>query len=216
MIGSSSMVAGESWPWSSRTPPSRSSAPVVAAPAGSTGKGRSPPTLAGRRHRPGGRRSAGPTVRTTATCSAAGRSPRATGLRLLAQQGSERLLEVAHCDPAKVKHRQQRIQVRHAPCPARQNGEAEALVTGAGTAVADFHPLHRHQANAGLGRPLRAPARAHHAVAPVRQPLLPHPDQERFRLRFNGLRQHPAALRQDGCQPVPLARADGVRRQCYR
>ena len=125
--------------------------------------------------------------------------------RVLAQQRSERLLEVAHRDPAQVEDRQQGIQAPGPPRPARQDGrgEADALATLAGAAVAQLHPPHRDRADPGLDQALRSMAVPHNALAPVRQPRALHRGQERLGFRLDGLRQQPAgAAPQDGRQRV--------------
>src|SRR3954452_22699522 len=78
--------------------------------------------------------------------------------RLLAQQRPERLLEVAHRDPAQVEHRQQRIQAARPPRPAWQKGraEADALTLRASAAIAQLDPLHRDRANSSLHLALRS------------------------------------------------------------
>ena len=77
------------------------------------------------------------------------------------------------------------------------------------------HPLHRNWADARLHQALRAMAVPNQALAPVRQPHLPHGGQERLGFRFDGLCQQPAgavsqawAIRRTGpwwplIRPVP-------------
>ena len=104
--------------------------------------------------------------------------------RVLAQQGGERLLEVAGGDAAQVEHRQQRIQAAGAPRPARheRRAEADAFAIVAGAAVADLHPRHRHRTDPGLDLTLGTMAVAHQTRSPVRQPQSLPRGQERLGL----------------------------------
>ena len=140
--------------------------------------------------------------------------------RVLAQQRSERLLEVAHRDPAQVEDRQQGIQAPRPPRPARQDGrgEADALGSSAGAAVAQLDPPHRDRADPGLDQALRTMAVPHHALAPVRQPRALHRGQERLGFRLDRLGQQPAgAAPQDGRQRIlDRRRAGGGGQRCYR
>jgi len=114
---------------------------------------------------------------------------------LLAQQGRERFLEVAHRHAAQVQDRQQGIQAPAPPGPARQNGRGEADALDARLAnstVAQLDPLHRDRADPGLNQALRAVAVPDNALAPVRQPLALHLSQERLGFRLDGLGQQPA------------------------
>jgi hypothetical protein len=58
---------------------------------------------------------------------------------------------------------------------------AALAISGVGAAVAQLDPLHRD----------RAVTMAHDALAPVRQPRVPHRGQERVGFRFDGLGQQP-------------------------
>ena len=112
---------------------------------------------------------------------------------LLAQQRPERLLEVAHRDPAQVEHRQQRIQARRPPCPARQDrrGEADALAAsrqrrGRAASPAAPRPGRSRSAPGAPGQPV-----PHQALTPVRQLHALHRRQERLGFRLD--RPGPAA-----------------------
>jgi hypothetical protein len=123
----------------------------------------------------------------------------------MAEQGGERLLEVAHRDAAQVEDRQQRIQAARPSCPARQDrrGETDALGTFTGAAVTQFHSSHLDRADPGLDHPLRALAVPDHALPPIRQPCVRHHGQERLGLRFHRLGKQPAgAAPQDDSQRI--------------
>jgi len=73
----------------------------------------------------------------------------------------------------------------------------------AGIPVAQLYTSHRDRADAGLHLALRAVAVPNQALAPIRQPHLPHGGQERIGFRLDGLCQHPAgAVAQDGRERV--------------
>ena len=94
-----------------------------------------------------------------------------------AEQRGQRLPEIAHRHPAQVENGQQGIQAARPPGPARQEGRREADAIRrclANTSVAQLDPLHRDRADAGLHLALRAVAMPNQALAPVRQPNLPH------------------------------------------
>jgi hypothetical protein len=110
---------------------------------------------------------------------------------ILAQQRPERLLEVAHRDPAQVEHRQQGIQARRPPRPAWQDarGEADPLDRLTSAAVAQLHPPHCDWADPGLHLALGAMSVPHQAFPPVRQRHPLHGCQERLGFRLNRLGQ---------------------------
>jgi hypothetical protein len=68
-------------------------------------------------------------------------------------------------------------------------GEADALATLAGAAVAQLHPLHLNRANAGLNQALRAMTVPNQTLTPVRQLHALYFGQERVGFCFDGLRQ---------------------------
>ena len=112
---------------------------------------------------------------------------------VLAQQGGERLLEVAGRNAAQVEHRQERVQAPGPSGPARQDlgGEADPLASLGRGAVAHLHPPHLHRADAGLEGALGTMPVTDEAGLPVGEPLLGHRGQEGFGLRLDRLRQQP-------------------------
>jgi hypothetical protein len=113
---------------------------------------------------------------------------------ILAEQGRERLLEVAGRDPAQVEHRQQGLQARGPPCPARQDpgGEADALFGLGRGAVADLHALHLDRADAGLDGALGAMTVPDEPGPTIGQSLLGQLGQEGFGLRLDRLGEQAA------------------------
>src|ERR1700680_1071496 len=102
------------------------------------------------------------------------RQPRDHGWRQvrrgLAQEGGERLLEVAGRHPAQVENRQQRVETLRPPRPLRQDrrGEADLLLRAYLAPVADLAATNLDRPDAGLDRAMRPMAVTHDAVATVR------------------------------------------------
>src|ERR1700737_465565 len=102
------------------------------------------------------------------------RQPRDHGWRQvrrgLAQEGGERLLEVAGRHPAQVENRQQRVETLRPPRPLRQDrrGEADLLLRAYVAPVADLAATNLDRPGAGLDRAMRPMAVTHDAVATVR------------------------------------------------
>jgi hypothetical protein len=109
--------------------------------------------------------------------------------RLLAEQGSERLLEVAGRDPAQVQDRQQSIEAPGPSGPARQDlgGEANPLAGSGRGAVADLHPTHLDRADARLERAFRAMTVADEAGSTIGEPSIGHLGQKGFGFRLDRL-----------------------------
>ena len=147
---------------------------------------------AGRHRRPRHTRSAGPTSRAAAKrivrlpLAPQPRDHRRRQVRgIAAQQRPERLLEIAHRDPAQIEDRQQGIQARRPPRPAWQDRrcKTDALSPLAGAAVAQLHPPHFDRTDPGLDHPLRPQPVPHQALAPIRQLHALHRGQECLGLR---------------------------------
>ena len=75
-------------------------------------------------------------------------------IRSLAQQGRQRLLEIAGRDAAQIQHRQQRIQAPGAPRPQRQvrQAEPEPLAGTGRSAVPNRRPRDLDRSDAGRNR----------------------------------------------------------------
>lgn len=75
-------------------------------------------------------------------------------IRSLAQQGRQRLLEIAGRDAAQIQHRQQRIQAPGAPRPQRQDRRAEPdpLAIAGRPAVPNLRPRDLDRSDAGRNR----------------------------------------------------------------
>src|ERR1700719_2491075 len=88
----------------------------------------------------------------------------------LAQEGGERLREVAGRHPAQVENRQQRVETLRPPRPLRQNrrGEADLLLRAYLAPVADLGATNLDRPDAGLDRAMRPMAVTHDAVATIR------------------------------------------------
>ena len=141
--------------------------------------------------------------------------------RVLAQQGSQRLLEVAGREPAQIQDRQQRIQALRPPGPFRQDrrGEADAVRIVRGAAVADLDPADRHRTDAGLDHALGAMAVPDQALAAVRQLQLAHAGKISLGLDLDGLGQQLARagsqnIRQGIVDRIGLTQAQNIGSTC--
>jgi len=111
--------------------------------------------------------------------------------RVLAQQGRQRLLEIAGRDVAQVQHRQQRIQAPGAPRPQWQDRRVEPdplAVTGR-PAVPYLRPRDLHRSDAGRNRSGRAVTMPHDTGAPVGKLQILHRGKKRLDFDLHGLRQ---------------------------
>ena len=116
---------------------------------------------------------------------------------VLAGESSGRLLEVAGRDAAQVQDRQQCLQARRPPCPARQDpgGEANPLLAPGRSAVADLHPPHLDRTGPGLDGPLGTMTVPNGPGPAIGEPLVGHPGQEGLGFRLDRLGKQAACAR---------------------
>ena len=117
--------------------------------------------------------------------------------RVLAQQDTQRLLEITGRDAAQVQDRQQGIQTCRPSRPARQQRRAEPDPLGcrAGSPVADLDPLDLDRPDPGLDHAFRPMAMPDQAVPAIGQLQVLPRRQEGFHLGLDGLFEQPARSR---------------------
>jgi hypothetical protein len=112
--------------------------------------------------------------------------------RIFAQQGCQRLLEVAGRQTAQVENWQQHIEALGPPCVRRQQRRTEADTLGIAScraSIANPRLANRQRAQAGQDLALRQMAVTHDASTAVLRPEIDVATQEHCHLGLDGLRQ---------------------------
>ena len=129
---------------------------------------------------------------------------------VLAQQDTQRLLEITGRDAAQVQDRQQGIQTCRPARPARQQrrGEPDPLGCRAGSPIANLDPLELDRPNPGLDHAFRPMTMPDQPVPAVGQLQLLPGGQKGFHLGLDGLFEQPARSRaqEHGQRIVDLVR----------
>ena len=119
--------------------------------------------------------------------------------RILAEQNTQRLLEITGRDAAQVQDRQQSVEAGRPPSPARQQGRAEPDPLGCrtGSPVTDLDPLELDRPDPGLDHAFRPMAMPDQPVPAIGQLQVLPGGQEGRHLGFDGLLQQLAGSRSE-------------------